>query len=86
MKNLKRIVKFVISLFLAIILMPIAALTGFLLLGHAVMWMPPYPALPEITSGEFPFELTYEIDGEITTPRNCFTVVKVTIVHIEFAH
>ena len=67
MKNITRKVLFCLGITLGIIVLPIVSLVGLWLVVCAIEAMPPYPALPENTSGEFPFELTYEINGEMIT-------------------
>lgn len=42
-----------------------------LLIGASI-WLSPNPPKPNITYGEFPFELVYEIDGEVVTVKDTY--------------
>ena len=46
------------------ILLPLVGFTLYHLLGSCVLLLTPGPPRPEITYGEFPFRLVYEIHGE----------------------
>ena len=61
MKKISTIIKVVLSLFLAAAIL--FALIFFLAFGGGEYFLP-NPPKPEITYGEFPFKLTYELDGE----------------------
>ncbi len=39
---------------------------------HVEMWLLPDPLKPQITSGEFPFELVYTLEGETVTVNDAF--------------
>ncbi len=69
-KTLKILLRiFCVFLLIFIILLPVSLPWTAMVLYHTFS---PNPPKPEITHGEFPFELVYEIDGEIITVKDTY--------------
>ena len=62
----------IISIIVAIPLIIFAAISIPWLMLYGGIWLSPDPPKPQITSGEFPFELVYSLDGEISTVNDVF--------------
>ena len=54
----------IISIVVAVPLIIFAAISIPWLMIYGGIWLSPDPPKPQITSGEFPFELVYSLDGE----------------------
>ncbi len=54
----------IISIIVAIPLIIVASISMPWLMIYGGIWLSPDPAKPQITSGEFPFEVVYKINGE----------------------
>ncbi len=62
-----KLVIIIISVLVAIPLVIFAFVSIPWLLIYGGIWLSPDPPKPQVTSGEFPFELVYSLDGETIT-------------------
>ena len=66
------VIAIILSLTITISLFATIILASPWLAMYTYMFFQPNPPKPEITYGEFPFELVYEIDGEIVTVNDVY--------------
>lgn len=68
--------KKLLKVFIALLIAAVIGFTAIFVLPWALIGLgillSPNPAKPEITYGEFPFEIVYEVDGEVVTVNDVY--------------